>query len=275
VSGQPAAFSLTEALKRLGPVVAFYPSVAKIVGIKEAIMLAQLVYWTPRARNEEGWIYKSAEEMEAETSLTYREQKRVRESLRDQGLIEDRYNREEHLVYFRVIREAVDRLMPGQGAYDRSSDGHSTDRRMASDQSSGGTRPKVVSYKEAEITSETTQRENMSAARSTELLDGILFATWWESYPRKIDKPGCQRLWMALPVLDRAAAFEGLELWSNSAEWQEKQFIPHPANFLKRRQWESKPVEEANGDNRRNRKAGAAVPATPGKYDHLRPEQLS
>jgi hypothetical protein len=275
VSGQPSGFSLTDALKRLGPVVAFYPSVAKIVGIKEAIMLAQLVYWTPRARDEDGWIYKTAEEMERETSLTYREQKRVRESLRDQGLIEDRYNREEHLIYFRVIRKAVDALMPAQGAYDRSSDGHSTDRRMAPDRSSDGTRPNVVSYKETEITSETTQRENLGTARSTELLDWILFATWWESYPRKIDKLGCQRLWMALSVLDRAAAFEGLEAWSKSAEWQDKKFIPHPANFLRRRQWESKPVEEAHGDHRRNRKAGAAVPATPGKYDHLRPEQLS
>jgi hypothetical protein len=273
VSGQP--FSVTEALKRLGPVVVFYPSLAKLIGIKEAIVLAQFVYWTPRSRNEQGWIYKSAEDMEAETSLTYREQKRVRESLVGQGLIEEQYNREEHRIYFRVVPRAVDGLIPTQGAPDKTSDAHLTERRVAPDNSSTGTRPKVVSYKEAEITSETTQGESLRVSGSAELFDGILFATWWESYPRKIDKDGCHLLWSSLSILDRAAAFEGLEAWSKSVEWREKKFIPHPANFLKRRQWESKPVEEAHGSSGRNRKAAAAVMPAAGKYGHLKPEQLS
>jgi hypothetical protein len=87
-----------------------------------------------------------------------------------------------------------------------------------------------------------------------------------------VDKLGCQRLWTAISVRDRAAAFEGLKAWKKSAQWQDKKFIPYPATFLKRRQWESNPVEEANGSTKGSRKAtGGVVPAI-GKYDQRKPD---
>ena len=160
MSGSPAnnsqAFSLSEALKRLGRPVVFIPALARIIGIKEAIVLAQLVYWTPRSRNEQGWIYKSAEDMEEETSLTYREQCRVRKSLRSRGLIEERFKREEHRLYFRVIPDGIDRLTTDGGAPDKTSDAHLTKGQTALHQTSSGSLPFVSSYKEAESTSEIT-----------------------------------------------------------------------------------------------------------------------
>ncbi len=119
-------------------------------------MLAQLVYWTPRSRNEQGWIYKSAEDLERETGLSYREQHRVRATLRDRGLIEERYSRDEHRLYFRVIPDAIDELVPEGGAPDETSDAHLTKRHMAPDETSDGTLPFVGSYMESESTSEST-----------------------------------------------------------------------------------------------------------------------
>lgn len=149
-------FRLSEALKRLGRPVVFYPSLARLVGIKEAIMLAQLVYWTPRSKNEQGWVYKSAEDLEEETSLTYREQRRARETLCNKGLIEEQFRREEHRLYFRVIPDAVDALAVDSGASDETSYAHLTDGHMAPDETSQGTLPNVISYKETESTSQIT-----------------------------------------------------------------------------------------------------------------------
>jgi hypothetical protein len=45
---------------------------------KAAIMLSQAVYWQPRAKQKDGWWYKTAEEWEEETGLTYNEQRTAR-----------------------------------------------------------------------------------------------------------------------------------------------------------------------------------------------------
>lgn len=106
------SFKLSLALKRLGPCMTYYPSIAAIVGLKESIFLCQLIYWTPRGRHEkgEGWIYKSVEEMAAETGLGYKEQIRVRSSLVEGGLLEEQYERNEHRLYFRIVPEQLDIL---------------------------------------------------------------------------------------------------------------------------------------------------------------------
>lgn len=146
------SLSLYDSLRRLGRVVSFHVGLAKIVGIEEAIMLGQLVYWTPRAKNEQGWVYKSAEDLEEETSLTYRQQRRVRTELCTRGLLQERYAREEHRLYLRVIPEAVNQLE----APDETSYAQVTKGQEAPDETSVGTLPNVVSYKETDITQDST-----------------------------------------------------------------------------------------------------------------------
>jgi hypothetical protein len=152
------AFPLSEAMKRLGRPVVFYPFLAKLIGMEEAILLAQLVYWTPRSRNEHGWVFKSAEDLENETSLTYRQQRRVREELCTYGLLQERYSREEHRLYLRVVPEAIDRLASESQAPDETSGAHTTTGQVPHDETSQGTLRNVTSYKETETTSEITQR---------------------------------------------------------------------------------------------------------------------
>src|SRR5262249_6843734 len=158
--GASHAFSVTDALKRLGRPVVFYPFLAKLIGIEEAIFVAQLVYWTPRSKSESGWIYKSAEDLELETSLTYRQQRRVREGLCRRGRLEGRYAREQHRPYLRVIPEALHELA-SEEAPDQTSGAHLTIRQMPHDQREGGTLRKVSSYKEAESTSEITAEKKL------------------------------------------------------------------------------------------------------------------
>jgi hypothetical protein len=108
---------ITDVLLELGKVVAFLPGLRKITGnIKSAILLSQMLYWTPRATNPDGWFYKSAEEFEYETALTYTEQLTARTHLKEYGLIEERLDRADgNKMWFRVNMDMVNARWEGQG----------------------------------------------------------------------------------------------------------------------------------------------------------------
>jgi hypothetical protein len=130
----------------------FYPRLARAIGLKESILLCQLIYWTPRSKRDGGWVYKSAEEFEMETGLSYKEQRRVREVLRNRGLIEERNAKDEHRLYFRVIPDAIDRAFEEH----HLPNGHMPNGQVAPAQREDGTCPKGSSLIGTEITQETT-----------------------------------------------------------------------------------------------------------------------
>ncbi|HWE00651.1 MAG TPA: hypothetical protein VG345_16485 [Bryobacteraceae bacterium] len=104
-----------ELLRDLGRPISFYPELAKRVGLPLSIFICQLLYWTPRAgeaesEDGEGWIYKTSEEVERETSLTYEQQLLARKKAIGLGLLEEKYKRFEHRQYFRLKLEAFDAL---------------------------------------------------------------------------------------------------------------------------------------------------------------------
>jgi len=96
----------------LGQALAYYPSVARIVGIEASIFLMQLVYWSTDKRSKnEGWVYKDSKEWFRETGLSYKQQKAVRASLRKAVLVEEHYHRLTHRLYFRVVRANYELLL--------------------------------------------------------------------------------------------------------------------------------------------------------------------
>lgn len=56
-------------------------------GITGALMLSQAVYWSKRTNDPDGWFYKTAEEWEAETGMTRREQETARTKLSASGVL--------------------------------------------------------------------------------------------------------------------------------------------------------------------------------------------
>lgn len=59
--------------------IAFHRVFVTLTGsVKAAIMLSQAVYWQPRAKQADGWWFKTAEDWEEETGLTRHEQDRAR-----------------------------------------------------------------------------------------------------------------------------------------------------------------------------------------------------
>jgi len=74
-------------------------------GINGALMLSQLVYWTSRTKNSDGWIYKTHHEWTLETGMTRREQETARKTLKSLGFLSEKKEGVPRRVYFKVERE--------------------------------------------------------------------------------------------------------------------------------------------------------------------------
>jgi hypothetical protein len=92
-----------EFVRNSGSPVAYYPRLAiALGGVKEAVFVCQLLYWEGKQSDSQRWIHKSLEEVRAETGLSRYEQDGVRRTLERVGILESRYDRLVHRLYFRV-----------------------------------------------------------------------------------------------------------------------------------------------------------------------------
>jgi hypothetical protein len=99
---------LTDILPEVGRPVAYFPRLRRMAGsVNAALLLCQLIYWTGKEASRDGWIYKTAEEIERETGLTRWEQQTARKLLVDRGLLTERYERRHNRMYFRVCQEQL------------------------------------------------------------------------------------------------------------------------------------------------------------------------
>lgn len=93
--------------------IAYHPVLAKVAGgVKAAVMLSQLIYWTPRAENPDGWVRKDAGELEEETGLTRKEQAGARAELLGRGLIEYDVRGVPATSHYRVVTETLESVLP-------------------------------------------------------------------------------------------------------------------------------------------------------------------
>lgn len=67
-----------------------------------------------------------------------------------------------------------------------------------------------------------------------------LFLSFWEKYPKKIKKTDAEAAFVKINP-DEALLSDMLKSvaeWEKSDQWQDSQFIPYPATWLNKRQWE-------------------------------------
>jgi hypothetical protein len=69
--------------------------------------LRQLIYWTGKEHDLEGWIYKTQTEMEQETGLSRKQQEKARKILRNAGVLEEVKKRTPRRLHYRVDLEAL------------------------------------------------------------------------------------------------------------------------------------------------------------------------
>lgn len=95
-------------LKRIGQAVAYYPNLTKKLGnVNASILLSQFIYWHDKTEHPLG-VYKTQDEIKAETGLSRKEQETGRKVLRELGLITETYKRTEHKLYFLFHPEVFD-----------------------------------------------------------------------------------------------------------------------------------------------------------------------
>lgn len=69
--------------------IAFYPQLARELGsVTAAIYYQQIYYWSSKGKRDDGFIYKSAKEIEEETTITEKQQRLARKVLKEKGWIE-------------------------------------------------------------------------------------------------------------------------------------------------------------------------------------------
>jgi hypothetical protein len=101
---------LSEVLRGLGRVVAYFPGLAKCLGwVKAAVLFCQLFYCSQRTGGST-WFPKSQQELCDETGLTIEEQRAARKQLAQKGVVQTKYNRLEHRLYFRLDLQRLDEL---------------------------------------------------------------------------------------------------------------------------------------------------------------------
>lgn len=105
--------SLSACLSGIGRAIAYYPKMAKFLGsVNASVLFSQLFYWQERTDNELG-VFKTAEEWEEETGLTYREQATARKALRERGFLHETHQRLQHRMFFRLDIDAINTAFDG------------------------------------------------------------------------------------------------------------------------------------------------------------------
>jgi hypothetical protein len=100
--------------------IAYHPILARAVGsVTAGVLLAQLLYWTPRSLDPLKRVWKTQDEIFEETALTRSEQETARRILKTIGVVEEKRAGVPARMYFRVdmdrLTEIVGDLPDDQG----------------------------------------------------------------------------------------------------------------------------------------------------------------
>ena len=102
---------LSEYLENVGRPVAYYPSIAKMLGsVKAALFLCQLFYWEGKQEDPYGWIYKTAGDIYNETGLGRKEQETARRELRGKHILYERLAKTPARLHFQLDLDRLNEL---------------------------------------------------------------------------------------------------------------------------------------------------------------------
>ena len=103
--------------------IAYYVAFANVGGgVTSGVFLSQLLYWTGKGKDPDGWIYKVQGEWEQETGLTRREQETARKRLRQVGILQEKRAGVPARLHYRVdVDKLIDLLADKSGDSGQSS----------------------------------------------------------------------------------------------------------------------------------------------------------
>lgn len=256
-----------DTIRTLGRPIAYHSSLARHVGgVCTAIFLGQLMYWDEICKDDLG-VYKTSEEWEAETGLSYREQATARKKLRDMGILVETVKRLQHRIYYKLDRDAFNAWIEGISTAETSEIdeiGESTKAQFPNDENAIGGQHipqlgddgKRKSYIEKTTTETTAEITNTTSSGSAEPDHApkkkSRFEEFWGTYPstgRKVAKAKCAQVWKAKKldavaddVLSHLRAVRTTQQWTTGYE-------PAPLTYLNQQRWEDGLPSEAGRPN--------------------------
>ncbi|MGE4670441.1 hypothetical protein [Yersinia enterocolitica] len=168
----------SELIYQFGRPIAYYPGLVPYLGSVNAVILfCQFFYWTGKETSEFG-IFKTTEEIESETGLTYEEQLTARKKLRQAGILKETNKRLEHRIYYQIDTDRLDGML--SQPIDKSPNGENPFRETGKPQLANEEKPKppardsltggqgIPHFDHTEITTEiTTEKRTRKAAKSS------------------------------------------------------------------------------------------------------------
>ena len=92
--------------------IAFHPALGSIGGgATEGLFMSQLLYWTGKGGDPDGWIFKSREEWTAETCLSRREQEGARAAWKRLGVLEEKRKGMPLRLWYRINQARLTELL--------------------------------------------------------------------------------------------------------------------------------------------------------------------
>ena len=153
----------TEAYEHSGWTIVVPVKLIHAIGAKGAILVAQLFYWSGKQQSEEGWIYKTQLDLEKETGLSRHEQNKCIEDLKKKNVLQTRYERLDHRLYYRINRDALDEIMEADLPSEiRKTDFGKSENRISPNRESGSREIGKTAFgiMKQENTTENTHKKN-------------------------------------------------------------------------------------------------------------------
>ncbi len=125
-------------------------------GINGALMLSQMVYWSKRTKDRNGFFYKTQDEWEEETGLGRREQETARKKLRELGFVSEHKRGVPCKVHFKVEHDALYAALIQYAQNSQSSMAESAKLECTNPPNSNGGKRQTNTENTAETTSENT-----------------------------------------------------------------------------------------------------------------------
>lgn len=108
--------------------IAYHPILAAIGGgVQAGVFLSQLLYWTPRGKNPDGWIWKSKPDWQDETGMTVTEIDHARRDLKERGIIEEKLAGVPATIHYRADIARIAELLAGESQSTEETPGQDPD----------------------------------------------------------------------------------------------------------------------------------------------------
>jgi len=153
-------------------------------GINGALMLSQMVYWSKRTKDRNGFFYKTQDEWEEETGLGRREQETARKKLRELGFVSEHKRGVPCKVHFKGEHDALYTALIQYAQNSQSSMAESAKLECTNPPNSNGGKRQTNTENTAETTSENTniykQKFNFANALVSQGADQKLISEYME-----------------------------------------------------------------------------------------------